>query len=45
MNYANRVSITFKDQEVLEFVMVFFSCISGFAYFVLNSNAFHLIWH
>ena len=43
-NYATLTSTTYNDNEVLQSVMVFFTCLSPVAYPILNSNIFHLIW-
>ena len=42
-NCANLASRSYKDQEVLQSVMIFFSCVSIVAYSVLNYNIFHII--
>lgn len=41
---ANRDSRIYKDNEVLQSVMIFFSSISVIAYSVLNPSLFSLIW-
>ena len=41
---ANGVSITFNDNKVLQFVMVFFTIVTLFAYSILDPHLFSLIW-
>lgn len=42
-DYANPISTNYNDNEVLQFVMVFFSFIIAIAYSLLNLNIFNLL--
>ena len=42
-DYANPISTNYNDNEVLQFVMVFFSFIIAIAYLLLNLNIFNLL--
>lgn len=42
-DYANPILTTYKDNQVLQFVMVFFNSITAIAYSLLNHNIFNLL--
>ena len=44
LEYNESSSVIKNDREVLKFVIIFFTVVTYFAYSILNSTIFNLIW-